>query len=262
MHKFRVALYWSLCFIIGFCSSCSERHDAKTEITPIDEQVIGLSIDMELKKAWRADSTAKILEPEDYPQAYQYMRQIEQAVVNSPYLNESLTSIQIIDDTNGEKTAFVAPGGYIYIYKDLLNTLSSESQFVGLLSCLMACSESKKPTDKLVSRFSINYMLDLAIGGKLDNIELVHNELCEVPYDSLWVNTYDEKSIGTLCHSGYDIQDYSDLFSLHPNLTWMELFPRKRTYATTLFNIKDATTCSGDLANINAYQSMLATLPQ
>lgn len=247
---------------MGFCPSCSEKHEDKTEITPLDELVIGAAIDAELQKSWETDSTAGVLRPENYPQAYQYISRIEQEIVQSPYINEKVHAIKIVEDNSNKKTAFVTPGGYIYIYKKLLQTLDSESQLVGVLSCLMACHESGRVTQKMTDRFSVNYMLDLAIGGKLDNITEVYNELCLIPYDSLWVSSYDEKSIGTLCHAGYDIQDYSDLFSLHANIEWMNLFPRPTNYATVLFNRKDPTTCNGEIANRSPYQDMVATLPQ
>lgn len=247
---------------ILFVQSCStELHD-KNELTAADEVAIGQSIHQALLQRWQKDSTIVLLSMANYPVAYKYINNLQTQIKNTPYLNQSTTIHLLHNKNTPTANAFVAPGGHIYVYNGLLQTLNYESQLMGILTSLTACSESKAATQKLTTRFSIPYMIDLALGGNVDNIDAVLTELQDIPYDSTWVAAYDEKSMQVLCAEGYNIQGYADLFFLQSNLKWMQLFPRANTFGQTLFNRQDSTDCFGSIDNEIAYKNMLGTLPQ
>jgi hypothetical protein len=158
-------------------------------------------------------------------------------------------TIRIIHQTENT-SAFVVPGGFIYIYKDFLKKIKTEAQFVAVMSHLMACSKKRLTIPKLEARFSKGFLIDLALGSDL-NVDLgsVFEELGEVHYDSLLVEELDIEAEHTTCELGYNIKSYSDLFNCinSQNLDWYSLFPRRMTpleYATHLFNeVKNDSLC-------------------
>ncbi len=231
--------------------------NSKDIITEEDEAIIGGTVDTALQSHFQAIHTP-VLSQDTYAFAHNYIYNLRNTIAGTAYFSE-LPTIRIVDNSS-LKTAFVAPGGYIYLHKGFLLALDYESQFVGALSCLMACSENDKALQKLENTFSKAYLIDLALGGNIDNTPAVLTELRDIPYDSIWVNSFDEKSISILCSEDYNIQGYADLFLLQSNLDWMQLFPRSNNFGATLFNRKNTTDCGGETDNQSAYTDMKNSL--
>jgi len=255
MSKDNILLFISILFVVFLFSSCKEIQPPQgSKLSQDDKEIIGSAIDTSIMAHFKRDTSVHVLSPSSYLVAYDYINHIKTNLLNTPYFEKAPT-IRLIDQHN-YKGAFVGPAGYIYIYRDLLLTLDYESQFVGLLASLMACAESDQPINKLKKTFSLSYLLDIAIGSNVDNTAAVLYELRDVPYDSLWVSTYDDKSINILCTEDYNIHSYADLFLLNNNIEWMTLFPRPYNFSSTLYNRKNQTDCSGETDNQSAYTTL------
>ncbi len=155
--------------------------------------------------------------------------------------------------------AFVAPGGYTYIYTGLLKSLQHEAEIVPILVHLLNCSTHRYDVKKLEDHFSTNFLLDLAIGGSVNgsyassstNVCAVIEHLEYFPYTPKEVEALDGISEEVTCQLGYDIQVYSTLYMNNrtQDLEWFQLFKRPMSnndYAAHLFNdVSNPMTCNG-----------------
>lgn len=276
-------LIFPLFIILSLSQSCSRTMaDVKNEVTPQDDVVIGRTIDDALMAHINQSNNFSYLSPATHAGAYSYINtiknKIDSATTNNAvniasagthYSIPSTTSvanttIRILDKA-GETNAFVAPGGYIYLYKDFLNKIQTEAQFAAVLAHLMTCSKGRHASHKMQERFSLSFMIDLALGGEIIpnsgvDISTILNELENVPYSQVLVTELDQSAENVICHLDYEVSSYSNLFTNlgGQNLKWFTLFPRPSLadYATHLFN----SNCVGETIGSAAYGSFKLTL--
>ncbi|WP_052598605.1 M48 family metalloprotease [Aureispira sp. CCB-QB1] len=257
-------------FIVLLTISCEkEAVEAKHIITSEDDANIGRAIDRALLTHIDTSSDLSLLNQQSHPAIYNYIYQISQSINGSSgfltvganqsnALSPSATPTVRVIHKAGYTGAFVVPGGYIYLYKDFLKNINYEAQFAPVLAHLMACSKNRYDIEKLEARFSTNFLLDLALGGKINAgsgadicsiLDVLENE----PYQTSIVELLDDEAEKAICELGYDVQTYSDWFihNRNSNLNWYQLFPRTQSsndYASHLFNdVKDSLSCSGEV---------------
>jgi len=275
--KFSFARFFTFVVVIVFSQACSLSDNiSKNEVAPSDDPVIGATIDSKILEYIGNNSAISYFEPADYPAVYTYIDDLRQKIeqhnppanstnygLDSPTIttNSCATHIRVIDQSN-VTNAFVVPGNYVYLYKDLLLKIKTEAQFVAVLTHLITCSRERFPIQKLEDRFSVNFLLDLSLGGGLNSsssidIKTIMDELENVPYPVSVVEHLDTKAESKLCELDYDILSYSNLFTdmSSQNLDWYTLFPRPSItdYATHLFNDVSSPSCSGEEDGSNAY---------
>ncbi|MCH2021068.1 MAG: hypothetical protein MK207_01205 [Saprospiraceae bacterium] len=255
---------------------CEKNTPPINNLTPQDDSFIGNTLDHKILEYINCNSNIQYLDRITYQSSYAYVDNIITKIESSmnfvglsAMANTSIcsTTIRIIHQADNT-SAFVVPGGFIYLYKDFLKKIKTEAQFVAVVSHLMACSKKRLTIPKLEDRFSKGFLIDLALGSDL-NVDLVtvFEELGQVHYDSLLVEELDIEAEHTTCELGYDIKSYSDLFNCisSQNLDWYSLFPRRMTpleYATHLFNeVKNDSICfvaeeDGEPAYLNFKNSL------
>lgn len=264
----RLWLYSSSLFILLLVCSCSKEGPLPLNmVTPHDDVAIGQSIDDAYMHHVDTLPNEEWLEEEDYPDLYRYLHDICDQVQTSAAL-VSLTDrdkpmrkpkIRVLECA-GKTGAFVAPGGYLYIYTDLLKTLNHEAELVPIIGHLLSCSMHRFDVQKLEAHFSTNFLLDLAIGANVSgttyadpstNVCAIIEQLANKPYRSKDVMVLDEAAESIACEQGYDVQVYSTFFLSHSNTTldWFDLFPRgtsNSNYAAHLSdNVSDPLSCGG-----------------
>lgn len=258
-------------FFILITFSCREELiDPKNKITSEDDAMIGSTIDNALLAHIDTSSGTTLLDKQTHPAVYSYIEQISQSINGShsftaigtsspsrPINTNYMATIRVIDEA-GNTGAFVLPGGYIYLYKDFLKSIDYEAQFAPILAHLMACSKNRYAIDKLETRFSTNFLIDLALGGSINNgsgtdICSILSALEDDPYPTSVVELLDQEAENTVCELTYDVQTYADWFVQNNNQTikWCQQFPRtlsKGDYAAHLFNnVKDSLSCNGNI---------------
>lgn len=217
--------------------SCGdELIEAKNEITSEDDAKIGKTIDQALLHYIDTFPDLALLDQQTYAAAYTYVHQISQSINGSniflalatdpqgtPYNNNHTLNIRIIDQP-GNLGAFILPGGYIYLYKDLLKEIDSEAEFVPILAHLMACSKNRYDIEKLEARFSTNFLLDVSLGRDINpssgaGIATILNTLENEPYATDLVEILDKEAENTVCELGYDIEPYAKWLVSHSSST-------------------------------------------
>lgn len=272
----------SFFFLLLTISCNKEVVLAKNKVTSEDDAQIGSTIDKALLSYIDTSSRITLLDEPNYPGVYRYINQISQFINNSntftstganqisiPHYTTYTPTIRVIDEM-GNTGAFVLPGGYIYLHKEFLKNINYEAQFVPILAHLMACSKNRYDIEKLETRFSTNFLLDLALGGTINkdagtDIRTILDALEDEPYPTSVVDLLDKEAEKTVCELGYDVQTYADWFiqQSNGNIKWCQQFPRSQAlgdYASHLFNaVKDSLSCGGEVdeGDYPAFKSLL-----
>jgi len=258
-------------FILLLTVSCREELvEAKNKVTSEDDAKIGSTIDQALLNYIDTFPGITLLDQQAYPAVYTYINQISQSINGSnsflalgvdiqgtPYNNNYTPIIRVIDQV-GNSGAFVLPGGYIYLYKDFLKAISFEAQFAPILAHLIACSKNRYDIEKLETRFSTSFLLDLALGGTINgglgaDVSTILDALENEPYPTNIVDLLDKEAEKAVCELAYDIQTYADWFIQHNDndIKWCQQFPRSSSledYASHLFYaVKDSSSCRGEI---------------
>lgn len=109
-----------------------------------------------------------LLSEADYPEAYEYMRNMVSEITKSPdvqYANLfKYDSVQIIhrDDI---LNAFCTPGGYVYVYTGLIHYLDHPDHLAGVLGHEIAHAENRHSAVRLQKEYGRERMLDLLLVG-------------------------------------------------------------------------------------------------
>ena len=276
-----------LSLVLLLAWSCSKKEPIPdNNLTLEQEQRIGYDINASLMEHLDQDPNKTPLERADYPNLYRYVNELVMAIQQAPHYQEVLYAQHtpvaaprvLLLDAPSNTGAFIAPGGYIYVYNDLLKSIETEAQFVAILSHLMVCSAHRLDIEKLENKFSRKFLFDIALGGGVNSgtnpsiaatgtsLHAVLMELEEDPYDDDDIERVDEEVEHILCELDYDVRSYS---SLHQRATtaplkWLNQFPRdcsSSDYAMHLFNdLSNAAHCTGQMA-VEGYSAFQMQLP-
>jgi hypothetical protein len=274
MHIFtlnRLWFYSSSLIILLLVGSCSKEEPlALNVVTPQDDVAIGQSIDNAYLHHIDTLPSEEWLEEADHPDLYRYLGDMCDKVQNSTAFTALLhrdrpirkPKIRVLASV-GKTGAFVAPGGYLYIYTDLLRTLQHEAELIPIIGHLLSCSMHRFDVKKLEAHFSTNFLLDLAIGANVSgttyaapstNVCAIIEHLADKPYRYQDVAVLDEATENIACELGYDIQVYANFFLSNTNngLDWLDLFSRdisNSAYATHLLDhASDSLSCGGTIS--------------
>ncbi len=261
MSKITAFIYLFVIYSLLLYSCQDSPKNTKNTLESEDEKIIGYTIDTSICAYLKSKPDINILLETDYPAVYSYLYNLIENLLESHHLTQSPILRIVQSPPIYSCNAFIAPGGHIYLSSDFLKTLTSESQFAGILSTLMICQEKGHPLKKLENKFSTTYLIDLALGARIKNPSSLIHELRKEPYDSAWVRSYDSISVDILCENSYYIQAYADLFLLNNILPWIQLFPHENSFSINLLNRGNSIGCNGTIDNQIIYQSIIANLP-
>ena len=114
------------------------------------------------------DVEYKILSEVDHPEAYQHIKRVRDAILNSgiiTYKDEFEWQVKIIDNDD-VLNAFAAPGGYMYFYSGLIKYLDNESQFAGVMAHEMAHADKRHSTQTMTKTYGFDVLLGVLLGDK------------------------------------------------------------------------------------------------
>ncbi len=160
---------------LAFFTACNEAPNKvisinPEELTTEDEVKIGKAFQLALESN---DDAFNILDKSEYPEAYAYVEQLFDAMLNTAPVQRRLEfnwSVKIIHDDD-VRTAFFLPGGHFYVYTGLLKYLDSESELLGVIGHEMYYVD----TDLLINRIKQEY------GGVMLGDLLLENTVPELP---------------------------------------------------------------------------------
>lgn len=227
-----------------------------------DDKKIGAAIDLEFIKHIDTSSTAQLYHKDKHEELYQVLDNLIAKAVNTHQLANGLLfdwTVRVFDEPDNEQI-LVAPGGYIYITKDMLQLLNSEAQLFVLLAHAMANIDKRYITKKLEEDVSIRYLEDLALGGQIDNMSSILKTIRHPNYDSTEVHIMEEQAKAIACANNYSLSSYADFITqitqvIKKPIEWADTYPADPNRTSALYNHqKDEPKCKGELIGLDFYK--------
>lgn len=144
-------------------------------------------------------SGLRILNPEEYPEAYAYIENIKNQILNSGsirYKEEFEWKIGIIHDDQ-TLNAFATPGGYIFVYTGLIKYLDCGDHLAGVMGHEIAHSDKRHSTNQLTKQYGVSTLLGILLGN--GTISQVSQSLLNLKFSRDDENDADENSVKYLC---------------------------------------------------------------
>ena len=158
---------------IATISACDKNGDLLLFSIDNDLQ-LGAQVDEQIEN----DPAFTILDPNDYPEAYEYLNDMRDQILNSgeiTYREEFVWELHIIDDD--VLNAFATPGGYIYVYTGLIKYLNEADDLAGVLGHEIAHSDQRHSSKQLQRQYGIQLLLSIALGEDASQLEQVVGSL-------------------------------------------------------------------------------------
>jgi len=179
-------------------SSCSGINLFSVE----DDKDLGAQVDDEIESS---PSEYPILDESDYPDAYAYLRDIRDEILDSGevnHLDDFIWEIHIIHDDE-VLNAFATPGGYLYFYTGLIKYLDSEDHLAGVMGHEIAHAAERHSTEALTEIYGVDLLLSAALGNDLAIVQDIATGLSSLAFSRDNESEADEKSVIYLANTRY-----------------------------------------------------------
>jgi predicted Zn-dependent protease len=167
-----------------------------------DDKDLGAQVDEEIESS---PSEYPILDESDYPDAYAYLRDIRDEILDSgevAHLEDFVWEVHIIHDDE-VLNAFATPGGYLYFYTGLIKFLDSEDHFAGVAGHEIAHAAERHSTEALTEIYGVDLLLSAALGNDLAIVQDIATGLGALAFSRDNESEADEKSVLYLANSRY-----------------------------------------------------------
>ena len=113
-----------------------------------------------------------IIDENEYSNAYSYMYNIMNKILESGYLNRKDYfdwTIRIIDED--VLNAFAAPGGYLYFYTGLMQYLDNEAHLAGVMAHEIAHVDRRHSAQRLERELALSAIIAIILGENPSQLE-------------------------------------------------------------------------------------------
>lgn len=259
--------YYFFIFAVIFTISSSCDSDKPLFISLEQEIELGRQLD----SAITADPQQyPVLDPAQYPEAYNYLQNIFNRILNSGevrYKEEFPWQIKIIHD-DSTLNAFAAPGGYTYMYTGLIKYLDNEDDLAGVLGHEIAHADLRHSARNIERQYGLSVVLSVILGQNAEMLGEIAVGLAGLSFSRNFETEADRESVEYLSGTDYNCAAARSFFqkltdegqgggvpeflSTHPN-------PPDRIENIT--NKAQEVGCSTDPLNPATYQDFKNMLP-
>lgn len=158
-----------------------------------DDMALGLQVKEEIESK---PDIYPILSESEYPEAYAYMRNMFNTVLNTGevrYRDDFDWNIYIIHD-DSTLNAFATPGGYIYMYTGLIKFLDQEDDLAGVLGHEIAHSDLRHTSRNLQRAYGIQLLLSLIIGENANQLSQIAGQIAGTAAGLSFSRSFEEES--------------------------------------------------------------------
>jgi predicted Zn-dependent protease len=191
--------------LITGCKKSDDKlvHVIKDEYNIEDQREIGKSLkNLILNNPDRYP----ILSHRDYADFYEYINTLLNMLANTDQVVNRLAfnwDVTIIHDDN-VATAFITPGGHLFIYTGLLKFISSENELFSILAHEINYADSQILMKRLVSDFGKDVIGDLLLGYDLPETRNIASRIRDLIFKESEVLVADRYALTIICPFQYD----------------------------------------------------------
>ncbi|MDX5320631.1 MAG: M48 family metalloprotease [Bacteroidota bacterium] len=269
MKNLKLFLFLFLPALPFILESCKKNPDDNTiNIFSIqDDKNLGLQVKAEI---FSNPSEYPILDSNQYPQAYAYLRGIVQKILDGGevyYKDEFLWETYIIQDDN-VLNAFCTPGGYMFVYTGLIKYLEAEHELAGVMGHEIAHADRRHSTDAMTRDYGIAVLLSVALGENPGQLATIAANLSKLKFSRTAESEADKYSVNYLCPTDYKADGASAFFQKlidngqgNGGLEWFSTHPSPDNRVQAIQDYWNTKGCSGsgtfDAAYANFKNNMI-----
>ncbi len=245
-----------------FTTSCSQ--DGDINIFSVQQDLeLGQQTDAEI----RSDPAEyPILDRADYPQAYAYLQGMVDDIVAEgqvPYADVFPYQVTLINQDIDN--AFATPGGFLYVYTGLVQTLDTGDELAGVLAHEIAHAARRHSTDQLTKQYSFSTLVSVLTGGDPGLFSQIVSTLLNLRFSRSDESEADARSVDYLCNTDYAANGAAGFFeklqgSAQPP-AFLSTHPNPDNRVTAINERAAEKNCSTTTDDIQDFQRFQALLP-
>jgi predicted Zn-dependent protease len=215
----------------------------------------------------------EVLRRSQYQAAYAYLDNLVNSILSSPdvrYKKEFAWEVRIIHKP-GVLNAFATPGGYIFVYVDLIKYLDSADQLAGVLGHEIAHSDRRHSARNLERVYGVAILLDIVLGKGSSQLAQITKQLAlglaGLSFSRDMEREADEYSVIYLNSTSYRCNGAAGFFEKLQaegkcgGLTWTSTHPDPCERVQNINTKAAALACENRPATISSYQDFKNSLP-
>jgi len=247
-------------FFFGSCNEPGEIVSINPNDYTLEQQIkIGQALKDEIEKD---GINFNILHDSLYKEAYSYVNTLMHTLVNTPMVEHRIEmhwQVKLIGN-DSMRTAFMLPGGYLYIYTGLLKFLESEHQLLGLIGHEMYYADTDLMVQRLKAEFDGVLLGDILLDKEVEELDLIVQSIPLLAFTKEEIMAADEYAVNLICPFQYEPLGVKDILELTTTLQelevhWLQKQPLDLTLNDRIQNIDVlAESCGlGGITNENSY---------
>lgn len=189
-------------------SSCKKQDDVlvhviKDEYNAEDQDKIGESLK---KLILQSPDRFPILNQSEYHEFYTYINTLIYMLANTNEVQNRLTfdwEVIIIQDDK-VASAFITPGGKLFIYTGLLKFLNSENELFSIMAHEINYADNGNITNRLASEYGKDVIGDLLLGHDSPETRNVAYNIRNLVFEESEVLVADRYALSLICPFQYD----------------------------------------------------------
>lgn len=242
-----------------------------------NDKPLFISLDQEIELGRQLDSAITadpqqypVLDPEQYPDAYNYLENIFTKILNSGevrYKEEFPWQIKIIED-DSTLNAFAAPGGFIYVYTGLIKYLDKEDDLVGVLGHEIAHADLRHSARNIEKQYGLSIVLSVILGENAKMLGDIAVGLVGLKFSRDFETEADRESVEYLSGTNYNCAAASSFFQKLTELgqtgnvpEFLSTHPNPPDRVENITEKAQEVGCSTDPLNPASYQDFKNMLP-
>ncbi len=266
--KYSIIVTFWLALLIGF-SACDKNNNFV--IFSIDNDI---ALGKQVSQQIAADPSYKILPLGQYPQVYNYLNGMRDAILNSGeivYKDKFAWELHVIQNDT-VLNAFATPGGYIYVYTGLIKYLDHADDLAGVMGHEMAHADLRHSVRNLQKMYGVELLLNVALGQNPNQLAQIAGQvagtLAGLKFSREYETDADTHSVNYLSHTKYACNGAALFFI---KLTQSEQSGQQPEFLSThpnpdnrIQNINNRAAqlkCSTELAPNTDYEAIKKSLP-
>ncbi len=207
-----------------------------------------------------------ILDPVDYPEAYAYLQGMTDAIVaqgDVPYADVFPYTVAIINED--VENAFAAPGGFLYVYTGLVQTLDTGDELAGVMAHEIAHAAQRHSTDQLTKQYGFATLVSAVTGGDPGLVSQIASSLLTLSFSRSDESEADARSVDYLCNTDYAANGAAGFFeqlqgSAQPP-AFLSTHPSPDNRVTAINERAADKNCSTATDDVRSFQRFQALLP-
>lgn len=254
--------------ILLLISAC-DKHNNLVLFSIENDKELGMQVSQEIEK----DPSFDLIEEAENPEAYQYIDQMVQEILNSgevAYRDEFVWEVTLVNN-DSILNAFATPGGYLYIYTGLIKYLESADALEGVLGHEIAHSDLRHTSRNLQRQYGVSLLLSIILGKDASTLAQIAGQIAGtvagLSFSREFEAEADDKSVDYLAETQYACNGAAFFFERlleeedRPSPPeFLSTHPAPSNRVEDINEMADEKNCSTTLATNTGYNAFKASL--